>query len=345
MIRIGVLCPSEIAYRRFMPALYEEKDFHFVGIGVCSKEERFGENNLKTEKMNFILEQEKAKAERFIEKYGGKIFPSYQALLGSGEIDAIYIPLPPALHFLWSKKALEQNIHVLVEKPATISAVDAKELVKLAGEKKLALHENYMFAFHNQLEVIKKVIDSGEIGTVRLYRISFGFPRRAADDFRYNKILGGGALIDAGGYTVKYASMLLGETASVRTARLNYTDEFDVDVYGSATLMNEDGMVAQIAFGMDNSYKCELQVWGSKGYLTSGRILTAPAGFIPEFTIESASGVETRKLPSDDTFLKSIKRFKHCITDETFRNQGYQEIMKQAQLIEQLYNVSQHNMK
>ena len=121
-----------------------------------------------------------------------------------------------------------------------------------------------MFAFHNQLKEIAQIIERGEIGDVRLYRISFGFPQRAVNDFRYNKELGGGALIDAGGYTIKYAAMLLGETAHITAAQMNYTDEFEVDIYGSATLVNQDGATAQIAFGMDNSYKCELEVWGSK---------------------------------------------------------------------------------
>ena len=59
-----------------------------------------------------------------------------------------------------------------------------------------------MFVFHNQLEAINDIVRSGEIGDVRLYRITFGFPRRDARDFLYNKALGGGALLDAGGYTM-----------------------------------------------------------------------------------------------------------------------------------------------
>ena len=53
-----------------------------------------------------------------------------------------------------------------------------------------------MFIYHSQLDEIDNMISSGEIGDIRLYRISFGFPMRAANDFRYNKALGGGALID-----------------------------------------------------------------------------------------------------------------------------------------------------
>lgn len=163
------------------------------------------------------------------------------------DIDAVYLPLPPALHFKWAKLALEHGKHVFVEKPSTTDAVDTNGLIELARKNNLAFHENYMFVYHEQLKVINDVVESGEIGDIRLYRISFGFPRRAQNDFRYNKSLGEGALIDAGGYTIKYGSYLLGDTAKLTTTQLNYIDEFGVDMYGSATMVNDKGVTAQLA--------------------------------------------------------------------------------------------------
>ena len=60
-------------------------------------------------------------------------------------------------------------------------------------------------------------------------------------------------------------------------------------MYGSATMVNDEGMVAQLAFGMDNDYKCDLEIWGSLGTITSNRILTAPVGFVPSYTIKNES--------------------------------------------------------
>lgn len=222
-----------------------------------------------------------------------------------------------------------------MEKPTTISANDTKNLVTIASEHNLALHENYMFTFHAQLDAIEEIIRSGEIGDIRLYRISFGFPRRAANDFRYNKELGGGALIDAGGYTIRYATRLLGPSAEIKYAQSNYLDEFDVDMYGSAAFVNADGVTAQVAFGMDNNYKCELEAWGSKGCLTTGRVLTAPAGFVPTATIRKGNEDSIIELPVDDAFLKSIKHFGDCVEDLNIRKERYQIITKQAELVDQ----------
>ena len=318
-----------------MPALQKAGEkIQFAGIAYASPEEWFGD--ITKVPLEFIDEQqnrERSKAQSFISEYGGGIYNSYKRIIESPEIDAIYIPLPPALHYKWAKMALENGKHVFVEKPSTTCLEDLDDLIHIAKEKGLALHENYMFVFHDQLKALDDVVVSGEIGNVRLYRISFGFPRRAKNDFRYSKALGGGALLDAGGYTMKYANYLLGDTAKVVTAQVNYLPEFEVEMYGSATMVNNKGVTAQLAFGMDNDYKCEIEIWGSQGTITSNRILTAPAGFVPTYTIKKNQNVVTRELPEDDAFLKSINRFIICVENVGARNDNYIVLRRQELLV------------
>jgi dTDP-3,4-didehydro-2,6-dideoxy-alpha-D-glucose 3-reductase len=326
MMRIGIISPAEIAFRRFLPALGNLPNIIFAGVAVANEQEWE-----TASKANIHLEREKA--EQFIAHHGGKVFNSYQEIIESEETDALYVPLPPALHYQWAKKVLLANKHVLVEKPMTTSLEATKELLSLAEERNLALHENYMFAFHNQINVINEIINSEIIGEVRLFRISFGFPLRPSNDFRYNNKLGGGALLDCGGYTIKYASMLLGGTVKVLYAYSNYVDGYEVDIYGSAALVNEIGTTVQISFGMDNHYKCDLEVWGSVGSLKTGRVLTAPVDFQPDLSITVGNEVELRKLPADDAFMKSINSFQEATLDDTIRVINYNDILKQAHLV------------
>ncbi len=332
-VRIGVICPSEIAFRRFMPALKQLDEIEYVGVASANAQEWFEAEQAVDET---VIENEQAKAQSFADEYGGKVFKSYTELIISPEVDAVYLPLPPALHFKWAKLALENNKHVFLEKPSTVSEKDTKKLVEIAAERGLALHENYMFVFHKQLDEINDIIKSGKIGDVRLYRIAFGFPLRAKNDFRYNKELGGGSLLDCGGYTLKLASMLLGDTAQITYSQLNYKNDFEVDMYGSAAMVNDNGITAQISFGMDNSYKCELEVWGSKGCLTTGRILTAPAGFVPTADIRIGNETETVTLSADDTFARSILKFCRCVADGNERINNYKALIKQAELVDQV---------
>lgn len=331
-IKIGVLCPSEIAFRRFMPALMLIDNVEFIGIAHASEEEWFGNispnNNLEVLKGDYV------KALKFVDAYGGKVFDSFEDMITSKEVDGIYIPLPPALHYKWAIKSLENGKHVFVEKPTTTNFLNSSELVSKAKEKGLALHENYMFNFHNQINEIESIIRKNTIGDIRLIRIAFGFPFRGANDFRYNKSLGGGALLDCGGYTIKLATRLLGDDIEILSHTLNYVDGYDVDIYGSGTIKNKENVVAQVSFGMDNSYKCDLEIWGSKGSIFTGRILTAPSGYKPEVLIKTGTEEKKIVLNSDDSFLKSICYFIECINKKEIREESYNNIMLQARLLE-----------
>lgn len=336
---MGIICPSEIAFRRFLPALKKASDvFSFAGVAIASPEEWFGDlSNVTEEQKTSQQAKELEKAETF----GGKIYKGYETIIKSDDIDAIYLPLPPALHYKWAKLALENGKHVFLEKPSTCYLKDTEDLVSIASAKGLALHENYMFVFHNQIAELNAIVaDGGQIGKPRLYRILFGFPRRSLNDFRYNKKLGGGALLDAGGYTMKYASLLLGNTARVTTAQVNYDPDFEVEIFGTATMVNDEGMTAQLAFGMDNDYHCDIEVWGSKGTLTSGRILTAPVGCVPDYTIKQNQEYKKYSFSEDDAFYKSIMRFAGCVSNSEVRENNYGVLLRQSTLVQQFRELS-----
>lgn len=315
MIRLGILGCSEIAFRRFMPAVKDIQDLQPVAVAE---------------------EYDRRKLEGFCKEYDLEGGDSFEELIGRQDIDAIYVPQPPALHYKWAKRALECGKHVLVEKPSTTRYAWSKELTELAEVKGLALHENYMFQYHSQIREIKEFLSRGEIGDIRLIKANFGFPMRAQNDFRYNRALGGGALLDAGGYTLKLATLMLGSTVRVEAAQLNYLAGFDVDMYGSASLSNSDGMVCQIGFGMDCAYQCSLEVWGSKGRLFTNRIFTAPDGYCPQVTIEIGNKVKTVSLKADSHFQHSIEQFLLEITEPEFRKKMYEEILLQAKLVDEI---------
>ncbi len=319
-LKIGILGTSDIAFRRFLPALKKNTFFEYAGVASRTL----------------------SKTQKFVEAFGAKGYGSYEELIEDTEVDSIYIPLPPALHREWAMKALARKKHVLIEKPFTTNANDTDRVIAFAKENNLAVQENYMFLYHTQFAKIRELIVSGSIGEIRLYRMTFGFPKRSAGDFRYNKELGGGALFDCGGYPVRLALELLGDSASVMTSKLNRADGYDVDLYGSATLENSSGQVAQIAFGMDNAYRCEFEAWGNGGILLASRIFTAGTDFAPEFIIKSASETIVTNMPPDDQFLNSINAFNDCIQSVKKRDEMYQSITRQSLLIEKMNGSGYH---
>lgn len=339
--RVGIICPSEIAFRRFLPSIKRVEQFEFVGVAIATPEEWTSGGEV-TDAVIKTIESEHKKAQTFVDAYGGQIYNGYQQMIDSPGVDVVYLPLPPALHFHWAKKVLEAGKHAYVEKPFTTDIEDTRILLNLASENNLAVHENYMFVFHKQIDAVNEIISSGEIGKVRQYRITFGFPRRAATDFRYNKALGGGALLDAGGYCMKYASLLLGDTARLVCANACYESEWEVDIFGSATMVNDKGIICQMSFGMDCDYRCDLEAWGSTGTLTTGRILTAPDGFEPEVIVKHNQDYTTVKLPADNAFENSIRHFYNCLTDKIVREKNFTVIERQSKFVSEYKTLSQN---
>lgn len=315
-IRLSILGSSEIAFRKFLPALINSDKFEYVGVASRTND----------------------KVKKFYENYGGIIFDTYEDAIMSDNVDAVYIPLPPSLHFKWAEKALQNNKHILLEKPFTTDIRETEILIDSAKKSNLAVHENYMFMFHNQIKEIENIIKSNVLGEIKLIRASFGFPFRGAGDFRYNNSLGGGALLDCGGYPIKLATHLLSGEVKVTTSNLYVNKKYNVDTYGSVTLENDNGQVAQIAFGMDNSYKCQLEIWGSKGELIAPRVFTAPPDLNPQIVITIQGEKQVIEVNRDDQFYKSIEEFYNLITNPSSRVEKFNEILKQSYIVDVVKN-------
>lgn len=314
-LKIGILGAADIAQRRFLPALYKSKQFIFGGVAVADPER-------------------KERAEKFVEQYGGRMYSDYEELLQDPSIDAVYIPQPPSLHYKWAEKAILCGKHVLLEKPSTTQGCDTESLITLAKKKQVALCENYAFCYHRQIAEIKSVIESGELGELRLIRTAFGFPYRCGQDFRYQAALGGGALLDCGGYTLKAVQLFLGSSVEVMAAQSGMTEKHDVDMFGSAMLRNQDGLTAEIAFGMDNYYKCELEVWGSLGCLETKRIFTPPADMETEILIRGQKEEKILRVPPDDQFFHILERFAEAIYVPETAEKERASMLHQMQLVE-----------
>ncbi len=324
-IRIGILSPSNIAFRRFLPALKKSAGMEYVGVAYAAREEWFGGE---------VPPSEREKAEEFARTFGGEVTEGYRRLIARPDVDAVYVPLPPALHYAWGREVLNAGKHLFMEKPFTTNLRDTEELLALAKEKGLAVHENYMFVYHSQLARIKQRIAEGSVGELRLIRMAFGFPKRPGNDFRYVKSLGGGALLDCGGYPTRLAQELLGESLRVVQAKLSRPEGYEVDLFGSAVLENDAGLCAQISFGMDNAYQCQLEVWGSRETVIAPRIFTAGADVTPSLTIRTSTDESTVQLETDDQFQHSIEAFAAACADPGAARTD--KIRRQSSLIEEI---------
>jgi len=320
-ISIGILGASEIAFRRFLPALTKDARFHYVGVA-------------------YYREQDAEKVKAFKEQFGGEVFFGFDSLIHNPDVDAIYVPQPPALHFQYGKQVLEAGKHLFMEKPFTTDEAKTKELIELAKAKDKATIENYMFRFHKQIDRFAEIAHSGLIGQLDHFEVRFAFPLRQLNDFRYNKALGGGALLDCGGYTIMLSNILVGGDGQIHPNQPLFEKEkgFEVDMGGSGTMVSSSaGTRCLFSFGMDHEYACYAKAFGSKGVLVAPRVLTAPSDFDVKFQTwdqNQATLQQEIEIGIDDSFLKSIDNFYSAVISSEKREENYSRILKQAHFIE-----------
>lgn len=317
-IRIGILGCANIVERLMGDTINKSDDFELFAIASRNKE----------------------KALRFSSNFSCLPVVGYDQLLDLDEIDAIYIPLPIAYHEEWAIKALEKGKHVLCEKSLSTDYDSVKRIVDTAKSKNKILFENFMFEYHSQIEWLKNKIFNNGIGEIRNIRCSFGFPIfNSQNNIRYKKELGGGALLDAGAYTIKATTIILGRACKVIGASLTNDSVYDVDFFGGAFIVNKKGQFSQVSFGFDNYYQCFIEIWGSKGKLLLDRAFTAGPGYKPRGIIEYQDEIHEFSLPADDHFSNILNAFAQSIRSGENEKQ-LKEILIQAKLIQEVKNAT-----
>jgi predicted dehydrogenase len=138
-------------------------------------------------------------------------FGSYEAMLASDQVDAVYISLPNNLHAEWTIRALEAGKHVLCEKPFATTIEDVDQMIAAARRTGLVLQEAFMYRHHQQTKLVGEYVRSGRLGEIVLVRSAFNFwMQNRAGNVRLEAGLDGGALWDIGIYPLSFSQYVFG---------------------------------------------------------------------------------------------------------------------------------------
>src|SRR5215218_3394199 len=192
-------------------------------------------------------------------------YGSYEELLASRAVDAIYVPLPVALHTEWTIKALAAGKDVLCEKPLATSAADVAccfDAAKAAGRHCV---EGLMYRHHPQTTLARKLVADGAIGRLAYVRaaLTVSVP---PDDIRRSVALGGGALGDLGCYCASAVRLFAGEPTRVSATQVRDGDA-GVDLRMAATLRLPGDVLTQFDVALDLTRRDELELVGTEGRL------------------------------------------------------------------------------
>jgi len=247
-----------------------------IGAGNIAKVFCNGLRFSKTGRLAAISSQTSGKADALADLFDvEKRYTSYEALLSDRDIDAVYVSTIHPAHEASVVQAAEAGKHILVEKPIGMNASQAETMIEAARANDVFLMEAFMYRCHPQIRRMVELIQSGEIGDVRMVHSSFGYHSPFNPDSRaYNNELGGGGILDVGCYPASMTRLIAG--AAVGEPFLNPTEvkatgvvgSTRVDHYTAATLKFENDIVAEISTAVACNLRNETVIYGSAGTLT-----------------------------------------------------------------------------
>jgi len=200
-------------------------------------------------------------------------FESYQAMLDSDRVDAVYISLPNHLHAEWAIRALRAGKHVLCEKPFALSLEDVDAMIAASRETGCYLAEAFMYRHHPQTKLVGELVRSGRLGEVRAVRGIFTFAIASESDVRLNPEWGGGSLWDVGVYPLSFAQYLFGGPPEAVSA-LQVTGASGVDEFFTGQMQYSGERLAQICSSFRIPYHTSIEILGTGGCLSLTRPFT-----------------------------------------------------------------------
>ncbi|MEK4484732.1 Gfo/Idh/MocA family oxidoreductase [Psychrobacillus sp. FSL H8-0484] len=242
-LRWGIIGAANIAKQQVIPAIQQVSNAEVVAIASLS-----------------------GKAQQFANDFNiPNIYDTYESLIESPEVDAVYIALPNTHHKKWALAAIQVKKHVLCEKPIVMHASDLQELQSESNKHGVILMEAFMYRFHPQMAKAKELLAQGVIGDMLTIRSRLHFTMEDwGNDIRLNPNLGGGAFNDIGCYPLNAIHYLI-EESPISVQALTGRSDKQVDTHVAVQLKYPSGILAQIDASFYAPMTQTIDIIGTKG--------------------------------------------------------------------------------
>lgn len=212
MLRFGILSTAKIGRDLVVPAIQDAETC--VVTAVASRD----------------LAKARAMADRFSVPHA---FGSYEEMLASDLIDAVYIPVPTAQHVEWAIKAADAGKHVLCEKPLALKAAEIDDVIAARDRNGVLVTEAFMVTYAPVWRKVRSLLAEGAIGQLRHVQGAFTYFNRDPANMRNKPELGGGGLPDIGVYPAISTRFATGAEPQRVQAVVERDPEFGTDIYAS----------------------------------------------------------------------------------------------------------------
>ena len=238
-----------------------------------------------------VASSNKERGQAFTKAHGfDKVYVNYEDLVNDPEIDAVYIANPHRFHFTSARLCLEAGKPVICEKPLTVNAMEAEQLIELAEQKQVFLMEALWSRFLPVWQKVKAWLAEGRVGDIKLLDSRFGFSiPREENDRLLNLELAGGVLLDMGVYNVSMSQFVM-EADLESLVCDGFVGKTGVDERISAVL-NYGGPASQFTCNFQAFTENNFVIYGDLGHIvvspcfwdtTSAKLMTKD-GQVEEF--------------------------------------------------------------
>ncbi|NUM45615.1 MAG: Gfo/Idh/MocA family oxidoreductase [Anaerolineales bacterium] len=301
-----------------------------------------------------VASRTQASADAYAQKWDiPQAFGSYQAMLASGAVDAVYISLPNHLHAEWSIQAMRAGVAVLCEKPFALTLAEVDEMIAVHEETGVPLAEAFMYLHHPQTKIARDWVQSGRLGTISLVRGTFDFAMSNPDgNIRMDPALGGGCLWDVGVYPMSFAQFVMGGkpawvlgTQWVGPTGVDETFAGQMGYTQGAVAQGAvaqgavaQGAIAQIASSFRTPYHTFFEIVGTEGRLHLTRPFTGLDGDDRSFTFTNKNGIsEELPVPEVELYSGEVEDMHAALLDQTPNALSLTETRNHIQTVLALY--------
>ena len=264
-------------------------------------------------------------------------FGSYEALLASGAVDALYISLPNHLHAEWTVRALEHGLHVLCEKPFAVSLAEVDRMLDAARDNGRVLAEAFMYRHHPQTKIAGDWVRGGRLGEISVMRGVFNFAMGKRDNIRLVPEWGGGSLWDVGIYPLSLVQYFMGGSP-LWVHGDQWIGPSGVDEAFIGALHYGKGAMAQISSAFRTPWYTHFDVMGTEGRLVMTRPFTGIEGAERRLTFFGADDVgHELPVPEEELYSGEVKDMHDAILNGRPPTIGLNETRDHVRTVLALY--------
>ena len=268
------------------------------------------------------------------------VLDSYEAVVNSPDLDAIYIPLPASHHARWSVAALRAGKHVLVEKPFAANATEARQVAEVAATSDTVLMEAFHNRYHALVARLQEMLAMGLVGEVSDISATFDITMPDRSDIRYQLPLGGGATMDLGCYPIHLVRTLMSSEPEVLSARARTVDGGQVDEALEAQLQFHGGVSSTIRSSLLEAEEAQTaRITGTLGTIDVVNFVHPQHG--NRITLTLQGGTTTEEVPHQpSSYAAQLAAFVAAVRDGVGVPTGPADSVANMEVIDAMYRAA-----